>query len=73
MSLSIEQFNEFFHALWGVDPFSWQTRLAEQVFKQALMCGSNRQVNELVNMLDLLSLPQIVQGALAIFFTNRRR
>lgn len=32
MSLSIDQFNEFFHALWGYEPFPWQTRLAKQVF-----------------------------------------
>jgi CRISPR-associated endonuclease/helicase Cas3 len=34
MSLSIERFDEFFRALWGYSPFPWQTRLAEQVFKE---------------------------------------
>lgn len=33
MSLSIDRFEEFFRALWGYDPFPWQTRLARQVFK----------------------------------------
>jgi CRISPR-associated endonuclease/helicase Cas3 len=31
MSLSIERFEEFFHALWNHSPFPWQTRLAQQV------------------------------------------
>jgi CRISPR-associated endonuclease/helicase Cas3 len=32
MTLSIEQFDKYFRALWGYDPFPWQTRLAKQVF-----------------------------------------
>lgn len=31
MSLSIAQFDEFFHALWSCNPFPWQSRLAEQI------------------------------------------
>lgn len=34
MSVSIEQFDEFFKKLWGYDPFPWQSRLAKQVFKE---------------------------------------
>ena len=34
MSLLIGRFDEFFRALWGYDPFPWQTRLAEQVFNE---------------------------------------
>ncbi len=31
MSLSATQFDDFFKALWGHDPFPWQRRLAQQV------------------------------------------
>lgn len=31
MTLSIDQFDEFFDTLWGYAPFPWQTRLAKQV------------------------------------------
>lgn len=31
MALSVEQFDEFFHELWGHDPFPWQRRLAHAV------------------------------------------
>jgi CRISPR-associated endonuclease/helicase Cas3 len=34
MSLSINQFDEFFHALWEYAPFPWQTRLAKQVYNE---------------------------------------
>ena len=27
----LPSFSEFFRSLWGIDPFPWQTRLAEQV------------------------------------------
>ncbi|MBX3441386.1 MAG: type I-U CRISPR-associated helicase/endonuclease Cas3 [Planctomyces sp.] len=30
MSLSPERFDEFFHELWGANPFPWQRRLAEK-------------------------------------------
>jgi CRISPR-associated endonuclease/helicase Cas3 len=34
MSLPIERFDDFFHALWGYDPFPWQSRLAKKVFDE---------------------------------------
>ncbi len=34
MSLLIEQFDDYFEALWNVSPFPWQSRLAKLVFKQ---------------------------------------